>query len=218
MAYLDRVAPVVDLTISRLASQRFLVDPIAGDRFSRQTSIISSAYKRHGAILEVAIRESLRESNRHRVWREDAFKVSRAADQIVGQQTDDAYSSTTLPYGEAIRALQIDMIAFDDADKTLRAYEIKRGNGAFDAGKIRSIRRDLNVTQMLLKSYGETFNVNPVKAEARVIFYYGIRSIPRPYSLIGTELNDHFGFGVYDLVEAANQYFREKLHELLERI
>jgi hypothetical protein len=74
MAYLDRVTPVVDLTISRLASQRFLVDPISGEKFSRQTSIISSAYKRHGAILEVAIRESLRESNRHQVWREDAFK------------------------------------------------------------------------------------------------------------------------------------------------
>lgn len=218
MAYLDRVTPVVDLTISRLASQRFLVDPISGEKFSRQTSIISSAYKRHGAILEVAIRESLRESNRHRIWREDAFKVSRAADQIVGQQSDDAYSSTTLPYGEAVRTLQIDMIAFDDADKTLRAYEIKRGNGAFDAGKIRSIRRDLNVTQMLLKSYGETFNLNPVKAEARVIFYYGLRSLPRPYSLIGSELNDHFGFAVYDLVETANAYFRQKLHELLERI
>jgi hypothetical protein len=218
MAYLDRVAPVVDLTISRLASQKFLVDPIAGDKFSRQTSIISSAYKRHGAILEVAIRESLRESNRHKVWKEDAFKVSRAADQIVGTQTDAAYSSTTLLYGESIRTLQIDMIAFDDADKTLRAYEIKRGNGAFDAGKIRSIRRDLNVTQMLLKSYGETFKLNPVTAEARVIFYYGIRSLPRPFSLIGAELNDHFGFGVYDLVETANAYFRSKLYELLKRI
>lgn len=106
MAYLDRVAPIVDQTISRLASQRFLVDPIAGDKFSRQTSIISSAYKRHGAILEVALRESLKESNRHQVWREDAFKVSRAADQIVGQQSDDAYSSTTLPYGEAVRFSQ----------------------------------------------------------------------------------------------------------------
>jgi hypothetical protein len=218
MAYLDRVAPVVDLTITRLASQKFIPDPIAGAKLSRQTSIISSAYKRHGAILEVALRESLRESNRHQVWREDAFKVSRAADQIVGQQTDEAYSSTTLPYGESIRTLQIDMIAFDSADKTLRAYEIKRGNGAFDAGKIRSIRRDLNVTQMLLKSYGETFKLSPSKAEARVIFYYGIRSLPKPYSLIGTELNDHFGFGVYDLVETANVYFRQKLHELLERI
>ncbi|MET4280093.1 MULTISPECIES: hypothetical protein [unclassified Bradyrhizobium] len=54
--------------------------------------------------------------------------------------------------------------------------------------------------------------------EARVIFYYGIRSLPRPYSLIGAELNDHFGFAVYDLVETANAYFRQKLHELLERI
>jgi hypothetical protein len=45
----------------------------------------------------------------HQVWREDAFRVSRAADQIVGQQPDEAYSSTTLPYGEAVRTLQIDM-------------------------------------------------------------------------------------------------------------
>ena len=110
------------------------------------------------------------------------------------------------------------MIAFDNADGTLRAYEIKRSNGAFDAGKIRSIRRDLNVTQMLLKSYGETFNLKPLKAEARVIFYYGIRSLPRPYSLIGAELNNHFGFAVYEHVETANEYFRRKLHELLERI
>ena len=61
---------------------------------------------------------SLRESNRHQVWKEDDFKVSRAADQIVGQQADEAYSSTTLPYGEGVRTLQIDMIAFDSADGT----------------------------------------------------------------------------------------------------
>jgi hypothetical protein len=87
----------------------------------------------------------------------------------------------------------IDIIVFDSADQTLRAYEIKRGNGQFDAGKIRSIKRDLIVTQMLLKSYGETFNLRPKKAEARIMFYYGRRSIPRPYSLIGSELNEHFG-------------------------
>ena len=71
---------------------------------------------------------------------------------------------------------------------------------------------------MLLKSYGETFDLKPLKAEARVIFFYGIRSLPRPYSLIGAELNDHFGFAVYEHVETANEYFRRKLHELLERI
>jgi hypothetical protein len=218
MAYIDKVKPIVDQTISTLASARFVVDPIAGEKYSRLTSIISSAYKRHGTILEYALRESLRESNRHKVWREDAFRVSRAADNIYGQQAEEAYVSTLLPYGENIRTLQIDMMVFDSADQTLRAYEIKRGNGQFDAGKIRSIRRDLTVTQMLLKSYGETFGYKVEKAEARIIFYYGRRSIPRPYSLIGSELNDHFGFPVYNLVEEANAYFKQQLYSLLDRI
>src|ERR1700758_984763 len=104
--YLDRVKPIVDQTISTLASARFVVDPIAGEKYSRQTSIISSAYKRHGTILERAMLESLRESNRHKVWREDKFRVSRAADQIIGQEADAAM----LPYGESIRTLQIDMM------------------------------------------------------------------------------------------------------------
>lgn len=218
MAYLDRVKPIVDQTISTLASARFVVDPIAGEKYSRLTSIISSAYKRHGTIIEFALRESLRESNRHRVWQEDAFRVSRAADQLSGQQAADDYKSTLLPYGESYRTLQIDMMVFDSADQTLRAYEIKRGNGQFDAGKIRSIKRDLYATQMLLKSYGQTANVAAERAEARIIFYYGRRSIPRPYSLIGSELNDHFGFPVYDLVEDANLYFKQQLYDLLNRI
>jgi hypothetical protein len=218
MDYLNRVKPIVDQTISTLASARFIVDPIAGEKYSRLTSIISSAYKRHGTILEFALRESLRESNRHKVWHEEKFRISRAADQIVGQQTDEAYLSTGLPYGEGMRTLQIDIMVFDSADQTLRSYEIKRGNGQFDAGKIRSIKRDLIVTQMLLKSYVETFNLAPKKAESRIIFYYGRRSIPRPLSLIGTELNEHFGFPVYNYVEDANLYFKQQLYELLERI
>jgi hypothetical protein len=51
------------------------------------------------------------------------------------------------------------MIAFDGADETIRAYEIKRGNGQFDAGKIRSITRDLKCIQVLLKGYGEVANL-----------------------------------------------------------
>lgn len=84
--FFERVAPVVDETIAALARTAFVEDPIAGSKYSRATSIISSAYKRHGRILEAAIRESLRESNRHRVWQEDRFRVSLAADALVGSQ------------------------------------------------------------------------------------------------------------------------------------
>lgn len=216
MSYMDRVAPVIEQTISTLARTKFVEDPIAGPKFSRATSIVSSAYKRHGRILETALREGLRDSNRHKVWKEDRFRVSRAADTIVGQQKDDAYRSTTLPYGEEHRTIGIDMVVFDHADNSLRAYEIKRGNGQFDAGKTRSIKRDLICTQVLLKSYGEVFKLRPQFAEAKIIFYYGVRSLPRPYSLIGSELNEHFGFPIYDMVEQANDYFRGRLHALLE--
>jgi hypothetical protein len=214
---MERVRPVVDDTIGALSKSKFVEDPVAGIRYSRATSIISSAYKRHGRILETALRESLRESNRHKVWQEDTFRVSRAADALVGSQSEDACRQSALPYGDVFRTIQVDMVAFDGADQTIRAYEVKRGNGQFDAGKIRSIRRDLMCVQVLLKSYGEELaKLNPVAAESRIIFYYGVRSIPRPWSLVREELDNHFGFPVVARIEEANGYFQNKLHELLE--
>jgi hypothetical protein len=90
----------------------------------------------------------------------------------------DACRQSTLPYGNQVRTLQIDMVAFDGADSSIRAYEIKRGNGQFDAGKIRSITRDLKCIQVLLKGYGEFCKYKPTAAESKIIFYYGVRSIP----------------------------------------
>lgn len=216
MSFMERVAPVVDATINALAAKAFIEDPIAGFRYSRATSIVSSAYKRHGRILETALHESLRESNRHQVWKEDRFRVSRAADALVGSQTEAQCRESSLPYGDVSRTLQVDMLAYDDADRTLRAYEVKRGNGQFDAGKIRSIKRDLLCIQLLLKSYGDVASVEPVAAESRIIFYYGIRSIPRPWSLVKGELDGHFGHPVTERIEQANDYFRAKLHALLD--
>jgi hypothetical protein len=212
---MERVTPVVDETIRALSATKFVEDPIAGVSYSRATSIISSAYKRHGRILETALRESLKDSNRHRVWREDTFSVSRAADALIGSQTETQARQSSLPYGERLRSLQIDMIAYDEADQTIRAYEVKRGNGQFDAGKIRSIRRDLLCVQVLLRSYGELAKLSPVTAESRIIFYYGVRSIPKPWSLIKGELDEHFGYPVVEKVEQANAYFQSRLFALL---
>jgi hypothetical protein len=100
VTFMERVAPVVDETIRALAKTKFVQDPVAGMKYSRATSIVSSAYKRHGRILETALRESLRESNRHKVWQEDTFKVSRAADALVGSQSEDACRQSALPYGD----------------------------------------------------------------------------------------------------------------------
>jgi hypothetical protein len=216
MSFMERVIPVVDETMRALATVEFVPDPIAGTHYSRTTSIVSSAYKRHGKILEFALRESLRESNRHKMWNDEAFKVSREADALANTQDFDACRRSTLPYGNSVRTLQVDMIAFDNANESIRAYEIKRGNGQFDAGKIRSISRDLKCIQVLLKNYGEVASLKPVSAESKIIFYYGRRSIPRPWSLVKGELDEHFGFPIVERIEQANDYFRTKLHALLD--
>src|SRR5262249_37572842 len=147
-------------------------------------SIVSSAYKRHGHILEIALRESLRESNRHKVWNDALFRVSREADALANTQDLDSCRMTTLLYVQQVRTLQVDMIAFHNPDQSISAYEIKRGNGRFDTGKIRQITRDLKCIQVLLKSYGEFSKLLPLVAESKIIFYYGVRSIPRPWSLV----------------------------------
>lgn len=213
-----RLRPMIDLTIAKLANVQFREDPISGIRYSKLHSILGSAQKRHGHILEMAIRESLRDSNRYHLWVEPQFAVSGAAQSLANSQTYEDCCQSELPYGDRTRSIQIDLGIFDDADHSIGAYEIKRGNGRHDAGKVRSVIVDLSCTQMLLKSYGRTLGFAPASAAAKIIFYYGERSIAAPLSLIGTELDDHFGFPIIERVEKVNEYFQAQLHAILENL
>ncbi len=142
--------PLVDDTIRALAQVEFRDDPIAGRKYARATSIVSSAYKRHGKIIERALFERLRQNNRLSVWTDATFAVSPAADNAFGTSSFDDCLLSELPYGATKRTLQIDLMVFDEVSSGLRAYEVKRGNGNFDSGKIRSVMRDLLCTHMLL--------------------------------------------------------------------
>ena len=210
----ERVLPEVEKTIDLLQRKKFRLDPIAGEEYSRSTSVISSAYKRQEKIIEAALRERLKDKNGVAVWDEPLFKVSQPANIISGN-ADDCMGAS-LPYGDEIRTVQIDLIVYDEKNRTLRAYEVKRGNGSFDAGKKRSIMRDLLSTQALLKSYGEQRGHEVGLAEAKIIFYYGLRSIPEPYSLVGSELDEHFGFDLVAAIELVNEYFKQQLFKILE--
>jgi len=215
----DRLRPFVDDTIASLARTDFRVDPIGGERYSKATSIVSAAYKRHGRILEEAIRTRLSDCTYFTVWHEPLFYVSSVADQaITGRNADIADSlPIELPYLDHDRTIQIDAIVFDKRIGSIRGYEIKRANGDFDAGKKRSILKDLLALQSLLKSYGGKKGYVASIAEARIIAYYGVKPLPPPLSVAGTEIDDHFVFPVFKYVEEVNVYFQEQLYELLRR-
>src|SRR5262245_56661621 len=94
------LAPQIDLTIDGLKRKRFSPDPISGRYYSKITSLISSACKRHGYILERAILEQLKTCPRFDVWEDKAFQVSTTAEHIVDTiiGTPDRAIQTTTDY------------------------------------------------------------------------------------------------------------------------
>lgn len=216
-SYLGRMRPTVDETIDRLGEARFREDPIAGRKYSRATSIISSAYKRHGAILQMALLERLKDCARLRVWTEDDFKLSHESlRQVRVAERLDSLLQTRLPYGDRERSVRIDMVVFDQARGSLTAYNVKRGNGSYDGGKRRIIHEETLRTQMLLFEYGRGIGLMPKTSHAHVIFYYGLLSLPEPLALSGDELDEHFQFPVREAIELVNAYFVARLSALIE--
>ncbi len=209
--------PEIDATINRLNTRKFPSDPIAGPHFSKIVSVMSSAYKRHGFIIERAILEQLKLNPDFEAWDDRAFQVTSTADHIVDStigRPEEVFGSETT-YRDGHRTLQVDAIVYDGKSRRIRAYEIKRGSGLHDAGKRRSILRDLLCLQILLRSYGQSQGLKITEASAHIIFYYGQCSIRKPFSLTKDELDDHFGYPVLEPVEQVNALFKERLFAIL---
>ena len=213
----DILRPEIEATIERLKSKTFRSDPIAGEHFSKIVSVMSSAYKRHGFIIERAVLEQLKLNPNFEVWEDKAFQVTPAADHIVDSaigRPEDVFGTETA-YRDGHRTLQIDAIVHDIKSRRIRGYEIKRGSGLHDAGKRRSILRDLLCLQILLRSYGQSRGLEVEEASAHIIFYYGQCSIKKPFSLTKDEMDEHFGWPVLAAVESVNSLFKERLFAIL---
>jgi hypothetical protein len=220
MAILDVLKPQVDSTVEALRAVEFRVDPIAGTLFSRMTSVLSSAYKRHGPIIERAIVECLNQYPRYTVWGVERFGVQQQASTTVAAagNNPDTLANTHLPYvGDHLgdSHLQIDAVVFDHDTEIVSSYEIKRGNGTFDAGKQRSMKREALLSKILLRDHCNQRGHVATDSRSHIIFYYGVRSIPAPLGIIGSELDDHFGVPVWEEVEKVNAYFRSRLFEII---
>lgn len=219
MALLDTMRPLVDATIDRLAAAKFCCDPLMGEEYSRITSVVSSAYKRHGQILETAILECLKSYDRFEVWNDPALPISRAADALAATYMNNPSAALTASIahgGDAERALQVDLLVHDRQRNTVASYEVKRGAGAHDAGKRRSMLRDLICTQVVLKSYAEErLGMAAEKATSHIIVYYGAESFG-PFTLTRDGLDEHFGVPVVGQVEEVNAYYRGRVEQLLQ--
>lgn len=220
MAVLSTIKPVVDATVERLRERTFDCDPLMGQELSRITSVVSSAYKRHGHILEATLKAVLREYRHFEVWDDPRLPISQAAEGLATSYMSDpasALKASIKHEAKGHRTLQVDMLVFDKKRKTVSSYEVKRGAGSHDAGKRRSMMRDLLCTQVVLKSYAENKLKVPCKsAHSYIIVYYGAETLGAPFTLWRNHLDDHFGVSVLAEMEKVNRYYRKQIEELLD--
>ena len=216
-AVLDLIKVEIEKTIKSLDTKTFDPDPIAGPHFSKITSVMSSAYKRHGYILERAILETLRLCPHFEVWNDPVFQVPSSVEHIVDGSINDPTKliGTDYPASDGQRTLQVDAIVFNRETGALGAYEIKRGAGLHDSGKRRSMLRHTLCIQILLKSYGKQRGHDTQSAFSHIIFFYGKCSIPKPFAITGAELDQHFGWPIFESVDEVNKYFQGRLFAIL---
>lgn len=214
---IELLEPEIEATIGRLRDKEFNPDPISGPKFSRIVSVAGSAYKRHGNILEKAIVEHLSAQPGFDVWTESQFQVPPNADLIATNILNDPSSiaGNELSYGPGGRTLQIDAMVYNNTERTLRAYEIKRGFGSHDSQKKKSMLRNALCVQLLLRSYAQTKGLSPASVGSHVIFYYGNLSVAPPIGIKGDELDAHFGVPCVDAIETVNTHFGDRFRATL---
>jgi hypothetical protein len=168
-------------------------------------------------MIELAIREALKDCDRYDVWDEPLFKVSHTANNAFTTSTSKDFRFIELPYGDGptdTRPLQVDLIVYDRAENIIRAYEVKRGVSYLGDGEHSDTARKLALVQMLLKSYALTRNLTPIKAETHLISYYGA-GWSAGECLSRDNLDKHFSFPVVARVEEATANFRAQFQKLI---
>ena len=223
-AFRHHMTGIVKETVDRLMLKDFEDDPLLPGKYSKISSIVGSAYKRHGFVLEQAILFRLKQNEKFVVWDDQKFGVTASAESLVSTFIDresDALDSD-LPYlvesKDQVRTIQVDCVVYDKTEKSLVTYEIKRGNGLHDSGKKRSMKRDLLIQQTLLKSYGTKRGLDVKKVDSKIVFYYGQCSLPPPFSLTGKDLDEEFGFELQRYVEIANAMLATSLKMEIEKL
>jgi hypothetical protein len=208
-----RLASLWQAAILNIADRRFEPDWLLTSEQTRQTGIINAALRKHGELIEHAIREALQDRPDLAAWEEKHFRLSHGDTNYHKAVTVEGASLASLPYNDgdaSHRSTQVDLIVFNRTTGVIRAYEIKRHH------EDPASAHNLQIVGSLLKSYAETVKGVTVSAvEAWTISYYGEPSKSARRRITRDELDDHFGSPIRANVERMTADYRAALQSLL---
>jgi putative ABC transport system substrate-binding protein len=186
------MAKYVRKTIGKIAKTKFKKDPLVVEDLSRSASEISSAYKRHGFVLEEALRTALKTRADLRAWTE---KIA-----VPGQR----------------KKIQTDLLTYQAATGTLAAYEVKRSLINLDDQAADRVEERLTALLPELPNYALSKKLSVTVCKVAAVGYYDLKStrIGAHAVIASPDLSTEFGTLAMKFIEDVNDYFR---HCLLRR-
>jgi hypothetical protein len=148
--------------------------------------------------------------------------ITAAADSLVASNSPETLARVALRYDTpAVRSVTHDIVVIDTQSAWAGAYQVKRGGGDMGPRLRKPLERDLAAVRLLLRSYLRDQGYSAVDVvTTAAIDWLGAAGLPDHLTIMGSELDEHFGVPVVPTIERMTVALRAALHsavpELLE--
>ena len=191
----------------------FVSDPLLGPRLSQIGSLLASVVKRHGVLIELALKDCLERSGRYVVLRDVAMPITVTTQELVRTGTIDQLATTSMALtGPVAQTVKIDLIVIDRMLNRAFVAEVKRGGGKSEARKIHQVEWVLRCAQVQAIAFLGSMNFHVASARAVLIDLYGRAGYSPDLSVSGPAIDALFGVPVLHAVEAVTGLLAARLH------
>ena len=191
-------------------------DPLLGATFGWLHRMTTNLLHKHGSLVQHLFASILAETPGYEVFKRQDVAISADADRLATRHNIMACLETDLPY-EPIghRSVRPDVVAFNTLTGTLQFIEVKRGVAKLSSATIRSETRDLLCLQMLGRGWARANHLDVQRTEALAVSFYGRSGLPSALTVLGANLDEHFGLHVTEQMEASLAFARDELERRL---
>ncbi len=179
----------------------------------RSGPLLASVVKRHGLLIELALKEVLERDGRYIVLRDIAMPITTTTQELIRTGTMAQLATTSIALtGSIAQTVKLDLIVIDRWENRAFIAEVKRGGGKSEARKIHQVEWILRCAQVQAIAFLKTLNYHVASARAVLIDVYGRAGYSPDLSVSGPAIDALFGVPVQDAVEAVTGLLADRLH------
>jgi len=202
-----------DAVVANARRAVFVSDPLLGPRLSQIASMLASVVKRHGSLIELALKDVLERSDRYIVLRDVAMPITTTTQELIRTGTMAQLATTSVALtGSVAQTVKLDLVVIDRQENRAFIAEVKRGGGKSESRKVHQVEWILRCAQVQAIAFLGSLNYHVASARAVLIDIYGRAGYSPDLSVSGPAIDNLFGVPVLHAVEAVTDLLAARLH------